>query len=128
MVPGLPSMRNAERYAGIPEHVKTEVRVRRGLYDPMIRSSKKPPPVTAATAVRATRTTNLMRVTSYRAITSFPLEPEVLERLCSAPVEPRGQLVLTAPRCQVALGDPGRRAVADGGKLVEAAFGGVEGC
>src|SRR5215210_1609516 len=62
-----------------------------------------------------------------RAITSFPLEPEVLERLCGAPIELRGHLVLTAPRRQVALCDPRRRAVADGGKLVEALLGGVEG-
>src|SRR5215210_6587416 len=62
-----------------------------------------------------------------RAITSFPLEPEVLERLCGAPIELRGHLVLTAPRRQVALCDPRRRAVADGGKLVEAPLGGVEG-
>jgi hypothetical protein len=54
------------------------------------------------------------------------LEPEVLERLCGAPVELRGRLVLTAPRCEVALGDPDRRAVADGGKLVKFLFGNVE--
>src|SRR5688572_6302944 len=57
----------------------------------------------------------------------LPLEPEVLERLCGAPVELRGYLVLTAPRRQIALRDPGRRAMTEGGKLVEAAFGGVEG-
>src|ERR671924_767703 len=57
----------------------------------------------------------------------LPLEPEVLERLCGAPIELRGHLVLTAPRREVALGDPGRRAMTDGGKLVEALLGGVEG-
>ena len=34
------------------------------------------------------------------------LEPEVLERFRSAPVEPRGLLVLTTPRRQIALRDP----------------------
>ena len=43
----------------------------------------------------------------------LPLEPDILERLCGAPVELRGHLVLTAPRRQVALGDPGRRAMAE---------------
>ncbi len=43
----------------------------------------------------------------------LPLEPEVLERLCGAPIELRGYLVLTAPRRQVAFGDPGRRTMAD---------------
>ena len=36
----------------------------------------------------------------------LPLEPEVLERFCSAPVELCGHLVLTAPHRKVALGDP----------------------
>lgn len=42
----------------------------------------------------------------------LPLEPEVLERFCSAPVELRGHLVLTAPRRKVALGDPRGRTMA----------------
>jgi hypothetical protein len=71
--------------------------------------SKNPPPLTAAKVVRATRNMILTRI--FSAITSF-LEPEVLERFSSAPVELRGHLVLTAPRRKIALCDPSGRAMA----------------
>ena len=71
--------------------------------------SMKPPPLMAARVVRATRSEILTRC--FSAITSF-LEPEVLERFCSAPVELRGHLVLTTPHRKVALGDPRGRTMA----------------
>jgi hypothetical protein len=70
-------MRNAERDAGIPAYFKflREPPGRQQLlpirsYGRAIPPSKKPPPLTAATAATATRTSNLMRV-PYRTITSF---------------------------------------------------------
>jgi hypothetical protein len=55
------------------------------------------------------------------------LEPEVLERFGCVPVELRGDPVLTSPRRQIALGDPDRGTMAEGGELFEGALGLVEG-
>lgn len=61
------------------------------------------------------------------------LEPEVLERFCSAPIERRSGPILTAPLRQIALGDPSSSSMRSGRqlckrvlRLAECRFGLVE--
>ena len=63
-----------------------------------------------------------LNLTCRHAIHLLCLEPEVLECLGCTPVKMRRLEVFAAPHGQIALGDPCCRAVANGGKLFEAAL------
>src|ERR1700749_4401571 len=83
--------------------------------------------ITSMIAPRFRRKPITLVATVATVVTSFPLEPEVLQRLRCTAIQHRRPMVVTPPCCQVALGDPRRSPVRCRGELRERLVGGRQG-